>query len=106
MKVKTWISLILLATLVYLAHDRRPTLEAHQARLYLSITGAEAVTDESLYSRPEWADLELRDFFILTATQDARRNTLVSFGFGNYIKVVDEEWAKQAFGLELQPENR
>ena len=99
MKKKTWISLLLLATLVFLAHDQRPLLEAHEARLYRHAAGADAVTDAVLFARPEWAGLELRDFFVITTTSDAKTHTLVSFGFGNYIKVLDEEWAKQAFGL-------
>lgn len=104
--MKKWVPLLLLGTLVFLAHDRRPLLEAHEARLYLHAAGADAVTDAALFARPEWAGLELHDFFVITTTADAKAHTLVSFGFGNYIKVIDEEWAKQAFGLSKTAEGR
>lgn len=96
--IMKWVSIILIGTLIYLAHERRPLLEDHQARLYFEATNQE-ITDELLNSEA-WEDLEMKDLFVLTVTNDSDKNTLVSYGFGNYIKVLDDEWVRKAFKMK------
>lgn len=95
------LAVILLVVLGY-AYYNKPLLPAHQEKIYLTATGTETNTDQEVYSQPEWDGLEFRDWFIVTATQDKQKQSLVSWGFVGYLKVVDTEWALNAFDLKKQ----
>lgn len=99
--MKTFIIIILVAILGY-AYYERPLLPAHQEKIYLTATGTDTITDEEIYSQPQWDGLEFRDWFIVTATRDKQKQSLVSWGFAGYLKVVDTDWALKAFELETQ----
>ncbi|HEX5773523.1 MAG TPA: hypothetical protein VFY07_04305 [Geomobilimonas sp.] len=97
------LAIVLLVVLGY-AYYNKPLLPAHQEKIYLIATGTETVTDEEIYSQPEWDGLEFRDWFIVTATQDKQKQSLVSWGFVGYLKVVDTEWAPKIFDLSPEAE--
>ena len=69
----------------------------HAARVYQAYSGQELAAGEDLPPWPQWEKLEFRDFFLLTATQDADTKTLVSYGCLSYIKVLDEDFGKKIF---------
>jgi hypothetical protein len=85
--------IILLLTLAYL---RRPDLAFHQERILahaalLTNQGAVATT-----ARPSLPPLAFHDLYLFTTTSDPTTGTWVSFGFGHYIKVLNDDWGRQA----------
>ena len=85
--------IILLLTLAYL---RRPDLAFHQERILahaalLANQGAITTT-----ARPALPPLAFHDFYLITTTSDPKTKRLVSFGFGHYIKVLNDDWGRQA----------
>ena len=86
--------ILLLLTLAYL---RRPDLAFHQERLLahaalLANQGAIPATT----ALPPLPPLAFHDFYLITTTRDPKTGTLVSFGFGHYIKVLNDDWGNQA----------
>ncbi|RII29009.1 MAG: hypothetical protein CXR31_03835 [Geobacter sp.] len=100
--MKALIIILLVAIPLGYAYYNKPLLAAHQEKIYLTATGADAITDEEIYSQPQWDGLEFRDWLIVTATQDKQKQSLVSWGFVGYLKVVDPDWALKAFELKTQ----
>jgi len=96
--MRKWISLLMIVILVGLAHLRRPLLPVHQERLYAYATGQQTLPGE-VRSLPAWERLVLRDWFVVTLTEDRASRRFVSFGFGQYIKVLDTTWVQQALQL-------
>lgn len=93
--------LILIVILVTLAHLRRPDLDAHRARL---LAHAALLKGQTGFPAPAGLlPLELRDYFVVTLTRDPATGGLVSFGFGHYIKVLDNDWGARALTLSPSP---
>jgi hypothetical protein len=95
-------STFLIIVLLTLAYLRRPDLAYHQERLLahaalLANRGAVATT-----ALPQLPPLAFHDLYLVTTTSDPQTKTLVSFGFGHYIKVLNDDWGKQAL-LSLPP---
>jgi hypothetical protein len=85
--------IILLLTLAYL---RRPDLAFHQERILahaVRLANQGAVTTSAL---PPLPPLAFHDLYLVTTTSDPKSGALVSFGFGHYIKVLNDDWGKQA----------
>jgi hypothetical protein len=76
----------------------KPEFSAHQKMIYEMSTGSEAPSATELAALPEWKELTFRDFYLVTATQSKGRQTIVSYGFFRYIKVMDKEWWTNPFG--------
>ena len=76
----------------------KPEFSAHQKTIYERSTGSEAPPVAELAALPEWKELTFRDFYLVTATQSKGRQSIVSYGFFRYIKVMDKEWWSNPFG--------
>jgi hypothetical protein len=101
--MKKWIIIALvLAPFVY-ANYYKPLLLKHQQKIYQMATGSSEAVDDEVYALPAWDGLEFVDWKFLTATRDKSKQSLVSYGIVNYIKVVDTEWGPKAF--ELKPKD-
>ena len=51
-------------------------------------------------------DLAFHDLYLITTTSDPKSGTMVSFGFGHYIKVLNDDWGKQALSSLPAPPPR
>jgi hypothetical protein len=98
--MKTMLIFIAIIAPFVLANYYRPTLDQHKTKIYAQAAGEATAVDEELLARPEWNGLEFNDWALVTATQDKQKQTMVSYGIGTYIKVVDPKWAPKAFGLQ------
>jgi len=97
--MKKWIIIALvLAPFVY-ANHKKPLLINHQQKIYQVATGSTEAVDETVYAMPQWQELEFVDWKFVTATRDKSKQSLVSYGIVDYIKVVDSKWAPKAFEL-------
>jgi len=100
--MKKWIFIALvIAPFVYANHNK-PLLINHQQKIYQTAAGSTEAVDEAVYALPPWEGLEFVDWKFVTATRDKNKQSLVSFGIVNYIKVVDSDWAPKAFGLKAR----
>jgi hypothetical protein len=98
--MKKWIFLLLVIAPLFYANDKRPHFNRHQQKIYqLAIESNEDI-DEAVYSLPQWDGLEFVDWKIVTATRDKSKQSLVSYGIVDYIKVVDTDWAPKAFDIK------
>lgn len=98
--MKKWIIIALvIAPFVYANHNK-PLLAKHQQKIYQVATGSAEAVDETVYAEPQWDGLEFVDWKFVTATRDKSKQSLVSYGIVDYIKVLDNKWAPKAFGLE------
>ena len=82
--------IILLFTLAYL---RRPDLAFHQERILAHAALLAGQKEVTIESKPP---LLFHDLYLITTTSDPKTGTLVSFGFGRYIKILNNNWGKQA----------
>ena len=98
--MKKWIILALVIAPFVYANHKKPLLLNHQQKIYQMATGSAEAVDETVYAMPEWERLEFVDWKFVTATRDKNKQSLVSYGIINYIKVVDREWAPKTFGLK------
>ena len=99
--MKKWIVLALIIAPFVYANNKKPLILKHQQKIYQMAVGQEEAVDEKVYEMPQWEGLEFIDWKFVTATQDKSKQSLVSFGIVNYIKVVDKEWAPRVF--EIKP---
>jgi hypothetical protein len=99
--MKKWIVLLLVIAPFFYANYKKPLILKHQQKIYQVAVGPEVTVDEMVYEMPQWEGLEFIDWKFVTATQDKSKQSLVSFGIVNYIKVVDKEWAPRVF--EIKP---
>jgi hypothetical protein len=98
--MKKWIIIALvIAPFVYANHNK-PLLIKHQQKIYQMASGSPEAVDETVYAMSPWEGLEFIDWKFVTATRDKNKQSLVSYGIVDYIKVVDSEWAPKAFGLK------
>ncbi len=98
--MKKWIILALVIAPFIYANHKKPLLLNHQQKIYQMATGSTEAVDETVYAEPQWEGLEFVDWKFVTATRDKNKQSLVSYGIVDYIKVVDKEWAPKAFGLK------
>lgn len=99
---KTAFSTFLIIVLLTLAYLRRPDLAYHQERLLAHaalLANREAIPATA---RPALPPLVFHDLYLVTTTSDPQTKRLISFGFGHYIKVLNDDWGKQAL-LSLPP---
>lgn len=97
---KTAFSTFLIVLLCALAYLRRPDLAFHQEQLLAHaalLAGEKAVT---VGSKPP---LLLHDLYLFTTTSDPATGQMVSFGFGHYIKILNNDWGKRAFSPQPLP---
>ncbi len=97
--MKKLLFLLLIAPFVF-AYYKKPLLNEHKAKIYTVAVQAESAVDDDVLARPEWDNLEFRDWTIATATQDKEKHSMVSFGIATWVKIVDTDWAPKAFGLK------
>jgi hypothetical protein len=97
--MKKWIFIALVIAPFIYASEKKPLMVNHQLKIYQIATETETV-DEAVYAMPPWEGLEFVDWKFVTATRDKNKQSLVSYGIVNYIKVVDTDWAPKAFGLK------
>jgi hypothetical protein len=100
--MKKWIIIALVIAPFVYANYKKPLLLKHQQKIYQVAVGAEKAVDEEVYAMPAWEGLEFVDWKFATATRDKSKQSMVSFGIADYIKVVDSEWAPKA--LEIKSE--
>lgn len=98
--MKKWIIIALVIAPFLYANHNKPLLAKHQQKIYQAATGTTEAVDETVYAEPQWDGLEFVDWKFVTATRDKSKQSLVSYGIVDYIKVVDSKWAPKAFGLE------
>jgi hypothetical protein len=98
--MKKWIIIALVIAPFVYANHKKPLLINHQQKIYQMATGSTEAVDETVYAMPPWEGLEFVDWKFVTATRDKNKQSLVSFGIVDYIKVVDSEWGPKAFGLK------
>ena len=98
--MKKWIILALVIAPFVYANHKKPLLINHQQKIYQKASGSTEAVDETVYAMPQWEGLEFVDWKFVTATRDKNKQSLVSYGIVDYIKVVDNEWAPKAFGLK------
>ena len=98
--MKKWLVITLVIAPFAYANHNKPLILKHQQAIYQTAVGPEEVVDENVYTLPPWEGLEFIDWKFVTATQDKNKQSLVSFGIVNYIKIVDREWALKAFDLK------
>jgi hypothetical protein len=99
-------STFLIIVLLSLAYLRRPDLAFHQERILdhaARLTKQGAITTTALPALPP---LAFHDFYLITTTSDPKTGTLVSFGFGHYIKVLNDDWGRQALSSLPAPPPR
>jgi hypothetical protein len=99
-------STFLIIVLITMAYLRRPDLAFHQERILTHaalLANQGAVTTTALPSLPP---LALHDFYLFTTTSDPAAGTWVSFGFGHYIKVLNDDWGRQALRSRPAPPPR
>lgn len=98
--MKKWLIIALVVAPFVYANYKKPLLIKHQQKIYQAATGSAEAVDETVYAEPQWDGLEFVDWKFVTATRDKSKQSLVSYGIVDYIKVVDSEWAPKAFGLK------
>lgn len=98
--MKKWIIIALVIAPFVYANYNKPLLLKHQQKIYQLATSSTEAVDDEVYAQPQWEGLEFVDWKFLTATRDKNKQSLVSYGIVNYIKVVDSEWAPKAFDLK------
>ena len=98
--MKKWIIIALIIAPFVYANNKKPLLINHQQKIYQMATSSTEAVDETVYAMPPWEGLEFIDWKVVTATRDKSKQSLVSYGIVNYIKIVDKEWAPKAFGLK------
>jgi hypothetical protein len=89
-------SLFLVVLLIFLAYQRRPDLATHQARILARAALLSHQGEVTLTSKPALPPLSFHDLYLVTTTSDPLNNTWVSFGFGNYIKILNDDWGQRA----------
>ena len=96
-------STFLIILLISLAYLRRPDLATHQERI---LTHAARLANKgaiTMTSLPRLPTLTFHDLYLITTTSDPTTGTWVSFGFGHYIKVLNDDWGRQALFLPAPP---
>jgi hypothetical protein len=93
--------IILLLTLAYL---RRPDLARHQQ--WILARAALLTNSSAIMPMAEKPPLTFHDFYLITTTSDPATGKMVSFGFGHYIKVLNDDWGKRALRTLPPPATR
>lgn len=96
---------ILIAPLAYASREK-PLLDSHKTKIYQIATQSEEPLTDKQMALPGFDGLEFVDWSIITGTRDKSKQSLVSFGIINYIKVVDTDWATNTFELKKDDEKK
>lgn len=86
-------STFLIILLLSLAYLRRPDLALHQQWI---LARSALLTNSSATPGAEKPPLAFHDFYLITTTSDPASGKIVSFGFGHYIKVLNDDWGRRA----------
>jgi len=78
-------AIIIVVGLVLVVNFLNPKFEDHKF----------AISSEISVESENWEDLEYKDYFVVSFTKSFQKKTMVSFGFLNYIQVVNDEWTPQ-----------
>lgn len=89
-------STFLIILLIALAYLRRPDLATHQERILARAALLAGKTPVTMTSLPQLPPLAFHDLYLITSTSDPKTGTMVSFGFGHYIKVLNDDWGQRA----------
>ena len=92
-------SLFLITLLIALAYLRRPDLATHQERILARAAILANKGEVATTSLPQRPPLAFHDLYLITTTSDTETHRLVSFGFGNYIKILNDDWGRRALLL-------
>lgn len=90
---KIALSTFLLVILISLAYLRRPDLATHQERILAHAALLAGQGEVKIEAKPP---LLFHDLLLCTTTSDPLNGTWVSFGFGQYIKVLNDDWGRRA----------
>lgn len=93
---KIVLSLFLIVLLVALAYLRRPDLATHQERILARAALLADKGDATPTSRAQLPALAFHDLYLITTTSDPLNGTWVSFGFGHYLKILNDDWGERA----------
>lgn len=93
---KTAFSTFLILLLITLAYLRRPDLAFHQERILAHAALLANRKGVPTTAQSQLPPLAFHDLYLVTTTSDPKTKRLVSFGFGHYIKVLNDDWGKQA----------
>ncbi|MDZ4183507.1 MAG: hypothetical protein U1D97_00840 [Desulfuromonadales bacterium] len=96
-------STFLIILLLSLAYLRRPDLAFHQQWI---LARAALLTNSSATPGEEKPPLAFHDFYLITTTSDPATGKIVSFGFGHYIKVLNDDWGRRALRTLPPPATR
>lgn len=99
---KILVIMIIIAPFMYLSY-KKPLLDDHKMLIYSVATDEDTEGRDDILDLPEWDDLEFLDWVFLTATQDAEKKSLVSYGILSYRKVVDKDWGIKRFATVAEP---
>jgi hypothetical protein len=86
-------STFLIIVLLTLAYLRRPDLAFHQQWI---LARAALLTNSDVVLMTEKPPLLFHDFYLITTTSDPATGKIVSFGFGHYIKILNDDWGRRA----------
>lgn len=96
-------SSFLIILLISLAYLRRPDLALHQQWI---LARAALLTNSGDVQVTEKPPLAFHDFYLITTTSDPATGKIVSFGFGHYIKVLNDDWGRRALRTLPPPAHR
>ncbi|MBE0502991.1 MAG: hypothetical protein IBX46_02585 [Desulfuromonadales bacterium] len=96
-------STFLIILLLSLAYLRRPDLAFHQQWI---LARAALLTNSDAVLVTEKPPLTFHDFYLITTTSDPATGKIVSFGFGHYIKVLNDDWGRRALSSQPVPPPR
>ena len=83
--MKGIIGIVVFAGLLYFINYINPKFDDHK----------DAISTEIAFDSPVWENLEYKDFFVASATSNATKGSMVSFGLLKFVKVVDTDWINQ-----------
>lgn len=98
--MKKIIILMLLIAPFFYANHKKPLILKHQEKIYQVAAGPDKAVDKEILEMPQWDGLEFVDWKFVTATRDKSKQSLVSFGVVDYIKIMDRDWAPKAFDIK------
>jgi len=80
--MKNILIIVTLAAFLFFINYINPKFDDHKS----------AISTETKLDTPLWKNLEYKDFFVASATSNAKTGSMVSIGFCKYVKVSDRKW--------------
>lgn len=90
--MKKLIMFAIIGGLVYLNYVN-PKLAAHQSALLDSLNQAGGVSEE--FRDQVWRDVDFSNFIICSVTKTVLDSKMISIGYLNKVKVVNNQWAEE-----------